>query len=159
LFHQLQSVNRYIELGLFWLVASSTAGFFLLILAGISSRYLLHEPLLSSVELARLLLLWACFLAAALAFRKKGHIGFLFLFDRLPPSIRLPVHSLTLFSVTLFSIFLAYESLSVTLQLWQTRLPMMDISQGWLFLPVPCTSLSVFCFSIEELLLVRRKSG
>jgi TRAP-type C4-dicarboxylate transport system permease small subunit len=41
--------------------------------------------------------------------------------------------------------------INVSTELWQTEFPMLKISQGWLYLSVPVSSVFFILYSLEEL--------
>jgi TRAP-type transport system small permease protein len=77
-------INKRSETVLYWSTALATTGFIVFVLVGVITRYLTKTPILSFVELSRLFFVWACFLAAILAYRRKAHIAITFITDKLP---------------------------------------------------------------------------
>jgi TRAP-type C4-dicarboxylate transport system permease small subunit len=51
----------------------------------------------------------------------------------------------------IFFLVVLYESIRVVVLLWLTHLPVSGISQSWLYLPVPVTSMVIILFTAENL--------
>src|SRR5664280_892548 len=66
-------------------VALLTALEVLILLAGVISRYVFHNPLVWSDELASILFLWLAMLGAVVAFRRGAHMRMSTLVARAPP--------------------------------------------------------------------------
>jgi TRAP-type transport system small permease protein len=144
-------INKQSEILLYWLTAIATFGFILFVLLGVITRFLTKTPILSAIELSRLFFVWACFLAATLAYRRNAHIAISFITDKFPDGLRhwsdFVVQTFTL----IFFLVVLYESIRVVVLLWLTHLPVSGISQSWLYLPVPVTSVVIILFTAENL--------
>ena len=137
---------------LFWVTALSAISFFVIVIASIVIRYIPRVQFHSSIELSRLLFVWSCFLAAAMTYRQKAHVGFGLLFERF--SKRTQKH-LTVFMQAVIIVFLAivlYQSVLTCRLLWTTVLPILGISQAWFYVPVPVLCVFLLCFTIEWLI-------
>lgn len=103
----------------------------LVLLAGVVSRYVFHQPLTWSDELASTLFLWLAMLGSVIAVRRSAHMRMTALVDIASPSLRT---FLDLFAVTAALTFLvvlghpayefAYEEAVVTS-------PSLEISNAW----------------------------
>ncbi len=60
----------------------------LILLMGVTTRYLLRTPLVWSDELASILFLWLAMFGAAIAVQRTGHMRLSYLAERLPPGAR-----------------------------------------------------------------------
>src|SRR5512137_879284 len=58
-----------------WMLVALSALIFVVVFLQVLFRYLLRQPLFWSEELPRYLLIWMCFLAAALAQKHDAHIN------------------------------------------------------------------------------------
>lgn len=144
----MRNINYILERLLCGLTALSAMAFFLIVLASI----LLRKAGLSidgSIEMSRLAFIWSCFLAAAITYRRRAHVGFTFLHARLPATWRKVCTCLLQILILLFMVLVLWQSLIVVFKLWPTRLPMLGISQSWLYLPVPISSLFTILFTLE----------
>ena len=147
----LYTANRRLDTGLQGCTAAAAVLFFFVVITGVLSRYVVQRPLLAAIELSRLFFVWACFLAAALAYRRRAHVAFELLFEKLPTRLR---HALSLLGHGLVLLFCGVVGVSgarVTWWLWPTDLSMLQTSQGWLFLPVPLVCLVIALFAVERM--------
>jgi len=144
-------VNRYTSTFLFWSTAVTAGGFFTVIIIGVIMRYVVKEPFLGSHEVSRLLFIWATFLSASLAYRRMSHIAISFFVDQLPEIPEKIISAIVYLLTLLFFLILGYHSLSVIRDLWPTSLPVLGISQGWLYIPLPVMAVIVALFCIEQM--------
>ena len=155
----LHTANRKLEAGLQWSTAGAAVCFFAVVLIGVLSRYALQRPLLASIELSRLFFVWACFLAAALAYRRRAHVAFELLFEQLPPGLQYVLTLLGHALVLLFCSIVGVAGVRVTWWVWQTGLPMLGASMGWFFLPVPLVCCVMMFFGVENMAAEVRRPG
>jgi len=143
----LKKTNYYLSLALYWSVVVSCALFVCVVLLGVLTRYVFKTPILGSVEFSRLFFLWSCFLAASLAYYQKAHISISFFSDLLPTSWLKATNIFGYGAQLLFFFVILIKSIEVVQVLWYTDLPMLNITQGWLYLPVPVAMffMSLFC--------------
>ena len=119
----------------------STASFTLLIFISVLSRYVFNFSILFSQEVSKLLFIWACFLAATVAYRRKAHIRFEFI-DRLLHRRNRLISDVLVHSTSLvFFLCILVESVSYFRQIWETYFPLIGISQGWLYVSVTVAAL------------------
>ncbi len=116
------------------------AGFTILIFATVLSRYLFNFSILFSQEVSILVLIWACFFAATIAYKKMAHIRFEFAGNFLGRKgvliTDVLIHSL---SLVFFGLILV-QSISYVRQIWETYFPLIGISQGWIYVSVLISS-------------------
>lgn len=145
----IKHLNRLLEKLLFLLTASTAMAFFIVIILSVGGRFILRMPILASVELSRLMFVWSCFFAAALAYRRRAHVAIGFFFDLLMKRLQQVVIILLCALILLFLTVLIHQSIQVILLLWPSRLPMLQISQAWFYLPLPITALVMILFTLE----------
>jgi TRAP-type C4-dicarboxylate transport system permease small subunit len=143
--------NGHLESLLYWGTATSSMLFLGVVLVGVVSRFVLHRPVLASIELSRLFFVWSVFLATALAYRRNAHVSIALGFERLPPRLQRVVLPATRLLMLAFCVAVAWQGTLLCLLLWQTRLPMLQISYSWLCLPLPLASLALASFLVETL--------
>ena len=148
----MRMVNRIIERLLFTGTALSAMLFFAVVLFAVITRYVFHVPLLASIELSRLFFVWSCFLAAAITYRRKAHVGFTLLYEYLPPVVRKVIRPMIGMLIALFAGMVFWQGIVIIRLLWLTDLPMLGISQGWFYVPLPVTSAAILSYSIESIL-------
>ena len=101
------------------------------------------------VELSRLFFVWSCFLAVALGYRRRGHVAFTLLFDRLSQVVQRRVTLLTYVILLAFLVVVFYQAVLICRLLWPTVLPILGISQAWLYVPVPVMCLLGIAYTLE----------
>ena len=142
-------INRHTVTLLYWATALTTGAFFLAVVAGVVARYILKSPILGAVEGSRLLFVWACFLAAALTYHRQAHIAITFLTDRFSEEMQRWIHAGVHMLSWMFFMLLFVVSIRVTEALWVSELPMLGISQGWFYVPLPFVCLFMASFAFE----------
>lgn len=148
----IQKFNYLLERILYWMTALSTMVFVVFVLLSVITRYITRTPVLSSIEVSRLFFVWACFLAATLAYRRNFHISISFIMDRFSMRIRSMIEIGIQAMTVLFFIMILSESIQVVRLLWFTHLPLSGLSQSWLYLPVPFISVVFILFSAEKIM-------
>lgn len=151
-------INKTIEDFLYWLTAISAFLFFVVVIAGVLSRYVFLTPITWSIELGRLLFLWSCFLAAAITYRKKAHIAISLITDKLPIKWQRTLDILRQILVIAFMGLITTAAIQTISLLWFSGLPVLQISQAWLYVPVPIAAISILLFSLEDLFIVLLKN-
>jgi len=145
--------NRFLERLLHCGTAVSSILFFIVVLVAVLTRYILRTPILASIELSRLFFVWSCFLAAALTYRRRAHIGITLLFGKLPIALRRFFALFIHLAIMLFLAMILVQSVLVNRLLWPTDLPMLGISQAYFYLPLPIVSLFMIAFTVEFLVV------
>src|SRR3954469_12845790 len=69
-------------------VAILVAAEIVILFAGVVARFVLHQPLIWSDELASILFLWLTILGAAVAFRRAEHMRMTAVIGSAPPAVR-----------------------------------------------------------------------
>jgi TRAP-type C4-dicarboxylate transport system permease small subunit len=147
----MRQLNKAFDKLLFVATAISSISFFIIIIIAVASRYIFHAPILASLELSRLLFIWSCFLAAAMAYRRKAHVSIVFIFEKFSPKIQKAVLFFLHLLILVFMAIVFYQSLLVTSLLWPSKLPMLQITQAWFYVPVPIISVIIFFYTLEFL--------
>ena len=151
-------INNTIEDFLYWLTALTAFFFFVVVIAGVLSRYVFLTPITWSIELGRLLFLWSCFLAAAITYRKKAHIAISLITDKLPIKLQRWLEIIRQLLVIAFMGLITIAAIQTISLLWFSGLPVLQISQAWLYIPVPIAATSILLFSLEELSIILLKN-
>jgi TRAP-type C4-dicarboxylate transport system permease small subunit len=147
----MRRINRLFDRLLYIGTAASAMAFFAVVIVAIAARCIATWPFHSSIELSRLLFVWSCFLAAALAYRKRAHVGFTLLFERLPARWQRQIAGLNYLLILAFAVVVFVQSILTCWLLWPTVLPILGISQAWFYVPVPMLCLCVFSYTVESL--------
>jgi TRAP-type C4-dicarboxylate transport system permease small subunit len=141
--------NKLLDYILHWATALTAMLFFLIVLASVIVRAIPKVSFHSAIELSRLLFVWSCFLAAALAYRQRAHVAFTLLSDRVAQHARHYLGLVIEALVFVFSAVILYESVLTCRMLWPSVLPILGISQGWFYVPVPVLCVFILCYSAE----------
>jgi TRAP-type C4-dicarboxylate transport system permease small subunit len=116
------------------LTVLSISSFTLLLFAAVVCRYLLKTSILFEEEGSKILFVWACFMGASVAYKRKAHIWFNFI-ERFIGCWGIAISDLIIHSATLclFS-YLFVDSINFLRQIWETYFPLIGVSQGWVYL-------------------------
>lgn len=148
----IKKVNGYLSKLLYGVTALTCGAFLVVVLMAVLSRYILKIPLMGSIELSRMFFIWSCFMAAALCYYQKSHIAITFVTNRLSGVVIKIVQSIIYIITLAFFILIFYHSINVVSVLWNTDLPMLGVTQSWLYIPIPVCSFFIALFTIEFLL-------
>lgn len=148
-------VNQaYTVLGrvIYGLTAVSAAGFFLMVLTSVVSRYLLRSPVMEAVELSRLCFVSSCFLGSAIAHERRAHISLSVGVERLPPRLRAALETIMEIVIAGFTACLLVVTCRVMLKLWHTEFPILGISQAWFYPALILAAFSMFVHSLRRVI-------
>ncbi len=146
----LKKINRWSIDFLFWSTAATTALFFMVILLGVVARFVIKAPILGSVELSRLFFVWACFLAAALCYQRNAHVAITFILDRFTAKWQRSIGLVTYGITIAFFAVIGFHAVQLVFMLRTTKLPVLEISQSWFYVPVPLISVLIILFAWEK---------
>lgn len=139
------SLNRIIRIVLFIMTLSFSA----LIFTGVVFRYIIKHPLIFSVEIAKLLFIWSAFLALTVAYKEKKHIRFQFLNAILKKrGLALNEVIIRISGAVFFAVLLFY-AIRFTQTVWPTFFPVLNLSQGWLYVSVILSLVILIVHSID----------
>ena len=135
-------LGRMVEL----LVALLTALEVLILLAGVISRYVFHNPLVWSDELASILFLWLAMLGAVVAFRRGEHMRMSTLVARAPPRWRVFFEAFAVAVATAFLALILHSSIEYAVDEAAIVTPAMEIPNIWRAsaIPIGCALMLVF---------------
>jgi TRAP-type C4-dicarboxylate transport system permease small subunit len=135
------AVNALVEA----LIAILAMFFTLLLVVSVFSRYVFDISIVEGVELVRLSFLWAVFLAASTAAKRRAHVRITFLLTPLSRSGRAIVLRLADLVVVAFGAVILWYGWEMTARVSGSFLPTLQISQSWLYGALPvCGGLIVF---------------
>ena len=154
----MKRLNRFFDNLLYIGTAISSLSFFIIVIIAVASRYIFKAPILASIEISRLLFVWSCFLAAALTYRRQAHVSITYIFDKFPERLQRGITLLLHLLILAFMAIVFYHSLIVNSLLWPSRLPMLQISQSWFYVPVPIIAVIMISYTIEFLIHDLRSS-
>jgi tripartite ATP-independent transporter DctM subunit len=126
-------IGRVVEL----LAALLTGVEVLILLAGVISRYVFHNPLVWSDELASILFLWLAMLGAVVAFRRGEHMRMSTLVSRVRPRWRMFFDAFAVAVAVAFLILILHSSIDYALDEAAVVTPAMEIPNIWRASAVP----------------------
>jgi TRAP-type C4-dicarboxylate transport system permease small subunit len=121
------------------------------------NRFVLHEPLAWSEDVAMLLYQWVVFLGAALGVKRMRHFGIELVVRRLPPGLRHAVELLTPAVMAVVAVVMIIQGWAI-LEINRERIySTMDFSYTWAFLPIPLAGVLILLYLVQ--IEVRRWRG
>lgn len=121
------------------------------LLAGVTSRYLLHTPLVWSDELASMLFLWLAMLGAAVALRRGEHMRMTALVGKASPSARAFLDVVAIAAPVAFLVLVIGPAVEFAQDEGIITTPALDISNTWRAAALPVGSilmLAVACLRL-----------
>ena len=147
----LEVASRWLDRLTFILAVPLGAFFLGIVFANVLARYVFSAPIIGSVEYARIAFVWATFIGASMAVRRRSHIRLDFLAERLPlPAQRLLAVFLWLLIIA-FLAFVAYQGWRLTGRVQRTFFPASGISQVYLYLPLPVSAALMLVHALTHL--------
>jgi len=116
-------------------------------------RYVLNDSPSWTEPGAVMLMSWFIFLGAAVGVRENNHMGFDVLLYVLPPSGKKWLRMISDIVIFAFGIGMAWYGLQLIKLTWDTKLPALDISGGWDYVPLLGGGILVTLFALERILL------
>ena len=118
------------------------------VLLQILARYLPGSGFRWTEELSRLLFLWFCFLSAAIALTRDGHLGIDYFYGKLSPKKQYVLDYVSVFSILGFSLLIAYYGFQLVQIVSMQRSPILRLPMSFFYAPVP---VGAFLFIVYEL--------
>ncbi|BCZ84118.1 ABC transporter permease [Paraburkholderia terrae] len=121
------------------------------LLAGVTSRYLLHTPLVWSDELASMLFLWLAMLGAVIALRRGEHMRMTALVGKASPAVRAFLDVVAIAAPLAFLLLVIGPAVEFAQDEGFITTPALEISNSWraAALPVGCAlMLAVACLRL-----------
>lgn len=123
-------------------------------------RYILNNSPTWTEKLALLLILVVALPISAVCLRENSHLSIGFLTDKLSKNNRRRVEILVSLSLIGFGAGMAYYSYLLVLKVWKFKIPLLNISQGYQYLPLVITGSLIVIFMLERVwfLIVNNKT-
>ncbi len=132
--------------------AALVLGEIVLLLAGVTARYVFDRPLVWSDELASMLFLWLAMLGAAIALRRAEHMRMTALVSRAGPRRRPLLDALGLAASVLFLVLLLVPTFGYAREQAVIITPAMQISDAWRAAALPAGTLAMLLVALSRLL-------
>ena len=101
------------------------------LLMGVTSRYVLHQPLVWSDELASILFLWLAMLGSIIAFQRGEHMRMTAIVGKLAPRGRAFLDLVAIAAAIAFLAFVVHPAYEFAQDEMYVRTPAMDIVNSW----------------------------
>jgi len=155
IFEKADVLGNYLAKATIFIVIILAAVMVLTVLLGIFFRYVLHNSLSWSEELARYLMIWAAFLAGSLGLKKGVHVGIVVVVERIPRSTGKWISLIAKLSLLFFFLVVVVEGCLMTVFVSTQLSPVLRVSMAWVYsaLPVGGTLFSFYVIQsiIEDL--------
>jgi tripartite ATP-independent transporter DctM subunit len=102
-----------------------------ILFAGVVARYVLHQPLIWSDELASILFLWLAMLGAAVAFRRGEHMRMTAMVARASPGLRAYLDLVATAAALAFLVMIAWPSWEYAYEESYITTPALQIANIW----------------------------
>jgi TRAP-type C4-dicarboxylate transport system permease small subunit len=137
-----------------WPAAALVVADVAVLFAGVFARFVLHQPLVWSDELASLLFLWLAMLGAVVALRRGEHMRMTALVTRLAPPQRALLEALATAAALAFLLLVAWPALEYASDEAAITTPALEISNAWRAAALPVGVALMAVFSLLRLLRV-----
>ncbi|RUL87855.1 TRAP transporter small permease [Tautonia sociabilis] len=149
----LSALAGALALGLEAAVIGAFAALVLVVLWGVGSRFVLNAPSRWTEEVAIFLLMWVALLGAAVAFRRRQHLGVDALVGVLHPAARLLLAMVGQVLVAVFALAVLIVGGAVlvreTLEAGQVT-PATGLPMGYVYLAAPISGAFILLFAVER---------
>jgi tripartite ATP-independent transporter DctM subunit len=126
-----ETLERHLGSILKWPVALLVAAEIVVLLAGVVSRYVFHQPLVWSDELASILFLWLAMLGSAMAFYRGEHMRMTAIVNRAGPNLRAFLDLTATSAALAFLVFMLPHAFEYAQEEAIIRTPALDIQNSW----------------------------
>jgi TRAP-type C4-dicarboxylate transport system permease small subunit len=118
----------------------------------VASRYVFNVPCSWSTEVATILLIWITLLGAAIAFARKGHLGFDYLVNKLSKTHKTITEYLVLLSMGFFTVFVFIGGgtrLVYLVLITHQMSPVLGVRIGYFYTVIPICGVIMLFFIIR----------
>ena len=150
----MKQLVRFIDSALSLTLAVAMTGILVAVVWQVISRYLLGDPASYTEEVARFLLIWIGILGAALAYRKRAHLGFSLLVDKLSGQNKKVALTLIASVVILFCAIVMVNGGALLVELtWSLNQisASLGIKMGYVYSVLPLSGLLIIFYSLVDI--------
>ena len=160
----MQRINRVfaiIDKAFFWLAFLILGGMTAAIFLQVIFRYIVHQPLASSEELARFLFIWMTFIGGYLAARRGQHIGVELLQNMFPKMVKQAMQVLSNLIATGFFAIVSYYCIALWGKLSTQISPALELPMSFVYLGmiIGCVFMGLCYFLQAVMVCVPVKAG
>ena len=124
-------VDRAVGTLVEWIAGAVVLAEIVVLFGGVVARYVLHQPLVWSDELASILFLWLSMLGAVVALRRGEHMRMTALVAKLTPSTRALFDVLAVAAALAFLLMVAHPAIEYASEEAIVTTPALEISNAW----------------------------
>ena len=135
------------------------ASFFLLILFGVFTRFVLRRPMLGVSDFSKTCFVWSCFLGASILFKQKEHIAITGFIDQLPKKVRYIIALSTEIFELFFFIYVMKLGITVTSMVHVTRMVATKMPMSVLYSALPVCMFTCAFHALSSLLTHAKSKG
>ena len=128
-----------------------------ILLAGVTARYVLHSPLIWADELASILFLWLAMLGAAIALHRSEHMRMTAVTSRFSDRVKTVLDALAVATPLVSLAFILPHSISYTLEEAVIATPALGVANAWRVAAIPAGISLMLCFAMLH--FIRTKSA
>jgi TRAP-type C4-dicarboxylate transport system permease small subunit len=133
-----------------YVILVMTTCIFIIVLFTVFSRYLFNYVASWSEEVPRYLLVWIGFLGAALAVRQDEHIGFDYVFNKLPPTGQKILALLLNLGIVIIGLIMLVYGIDFVKQFggdWMESIPFTNV---WFYSSLPVSGALILLYILRE---------
>jgi len=123
-----------------------------ILFAGVVSRYVFHQPLLWSDELASILFLWLAMLGAVVALRRGEHMRMTAIVGKVSPPVRAFLDVLAIAAALVFLALIVYPAYEFAHDEMVITTPALEITNAWRATALPVGSALMLLIALLRLL-------
>ena len=123
-----------------------------LIFSQVFFRYVLNKPLSWTEEVSRHLMIWATFIAAAVAYRRNAHLGIDIFVKILPIKFQKIVSLSVYFIMMIYSFFIVFNGFNMADKTMRQISSGLGYKMGYIYLAIPVSFIFFLIFTAEKIL-------
>ena len=121
------------------------------LLAGVISRYVFHQPLVWSDELASILFLWLAMLGAVVAFRRGEHMRMTAFVGMASPAVRAFLDVVAITAPLAFLLLIVYPGFEFVYEETYITTPALEIQNAWRAAAIPVGTVLMIAMAVLKL--------
>jgi TRAP-type C4-dicarboxylate transport system permease small subunit len=133
-----------------YVILVMTTCIFLIVLFTVFSRYLFNYVASWSEEVPRYLLVWIGFLGAALAVRQDEHIGFDYIFNKLPPTGQKILRLLLNLGIVIIGLIMVVYGIDFVKQFGGDWMESIPYTNTWFYVSLPVSGALILLYILRE---------
>ena len=153
IFEKANALGNYLAKITIFIVIILAAIMVLTVLVGVFFRYVLHNSLSWSEELARYLMIWAALLSISIGIKDKEHVGIQLIIRNIPIKYARILNFLVNIIILIFLGVLSYKGMHVTIKAIPQLSLGLGISMFWALLSIPVSGALAIIQQIIQIII------